>query len=251
MRNDRSRHQECKQVAIQVLEFWLTFESSKVKIKNVIKESLSKRKEDWQRCEQFAKKHGYENVNYLLEKIIHEPDSFNAMLIIDEVSEDLETVLMSRFKFPVAIIILKRYKSSNDAILYEFEPFLSDVTSHAAIFKPQHIDTIVVPARQHASYDWPLAYNSSHPILLHPSLIPEIKYIAAYQVAPISAITHIAKVQKIEQYKDTNKYIVYFEEKAQKISPVKLGTNPGKAPQSPRYSSYERIKRAKSLDEVF
>ena len=56
------------------------------------------------------------------------------MLIIDEVSEDLETVLMSRFKFPVEIIILKRYKSSKDEILYEFEPFLSDVTSHTVGF---------------------------------------------------------------------------------------------------------------------
>ena len=132
--NDLARHQDLKHVAIQVLEFSLSFESSKVKIKNVIKDSLSKRNEDWKRCEQFAKKHGFENVDYLLEKIIHEPDSFNAMLIIDEVSEDLETVLMSRFKFPVEIIILKRYKSSKDEILYEFEPFLSDVTSHTVGF---------------------------------------------------------------------------------------------------------------------
>ena len=124
--NDLARHQDLKHVAIQVLEFSLSFESSKVKIKNVIKDSLSKRNEDWKRGEQFAKKHGFENVDYLLEKIIHEPDSLQCQLIIDEVSEDLETVLMSRFKFPVEIIILKRYKSSKDEILYEFEPFLSD-----------------------------------------------------------------------------------------------------------------------------
>jgi len=74
-----------------------------VKVKNVIKESLQKQKKEWKKCEDFAKANGFENVDYLLESIIHKKDSFNAMLIIDEVSEELETVLISRFRFPVEI----------------------------------------------------------------------------------------------------------------------------------------------------
>lgn len=35
-------------------------------------------------------------------------------------------------------------------------------------------------------------------------MLNRIKYIAAYQVAPISAITHLAEVAKIEKYKDAN-----------------------------------------------
>lgn len=82
-------------------------------------------------------------------------------------------------------------------------------------------------------------------------MIPKIKYIAAYQIAPVSAITHIAEVKSIEQWKDTNKYILYFSEPAEKIKKVPLGKIKGKAPQSPRYSSKNRILNAKSLDSVF
>ncbi len=82
-------------------------------------------------------------------------------------------------------------------------------------------------------------------------MIPKIRYIAAYQVAPISAITHLAEVKSIEQWKDTNKYILHFTEPAEKIKKVPLGIGKGKAPQSPRYSSRDRILSAQSLDNVF
>jgi hypothetical protein len=58
-------------------------------------------------------------------------------------------------------------------------------------------------------------------------------------------------VKSIEQWKNTNKYILHFTEPAKKIKKVPLGTSKGKAPQSPRYSSRDRILNAKSLDNVF
>ena len=36
----------------------------------------------------------------------------------------------------------------------------------------------------------------------------KIRYIAGYQVAPVSAVTHIAEVQEIRPWKDTGKYVV-------------------------------------------
>ena len=82
-------------------------------------------------------------------------------------------------------------------------------------------------------------------------MLPKIKYLATYQVAPISAITYIAEVKSIEQYQDTNKYILYFTDKPKKIKPVKLGKHRGKAPQNGRYTSRERLLAARSLDELF
>ncbi len=108
--NDLARHQSLKHIAVQILEFSLSFEASKVKVKNIIKEMLQKRPTDWKTCEDFARKNSYENVDYLLESIIHKKDSFNALLIIDELDEELETVLISKFKFPVEVITLKKYK---------------------------------------------------------------------------------------------------------------------------------------------
>jgi len=249
--NDLASHQHLKHIAVQILEFSLSFESSKVKVKNIIKEMLQKREEDWSRCEEYAKKNGYENVDYLLESIIHKQDSFNALLIIDEVGEELETVLISRFKFPVEVVTLKQFKNQNGNILYEFEPFLNEVDEDTEKVDISEIDTIVVPAREDGFKDVFLGEDCWFAIRLNSSMIPKIKYIAAYQVSPVSAITHIAEVKSIEQWKDTNKYILHFSEPAEKIKKVPLGKSSGKAPQSPRYSSRDKILKANTLDSVF
>jgi len=249
--NDLASHQHLKHIAVQILEFSLSFESSKVRVKNVIKEMLQNRPSEWKKCELFARKQGFDNVDYLLETIIQKPDSFNALLIIDELEEELDTVLISRFKFPVEVIILKQYQNSEGDILYEFEPFMKEVIEDTEKVDISDIDTIVVPAREDGFQEAFLDQNCWYAIRLNASMIPKIKYIAAYQVAPVSAITHIAKVKSIEQWKDTNKYILYFSEPAEKIKKVKLGKIKGKAPQAPRYSSKDRILEADTLDSVF
>ena len=249
--NDLASHQHLKHIAVQILEFSLSFETSKVKVKNIVKEMLQKRQSEWNKCEKFAKKYGFENVDYLLESIIHKKDSFNALLIIDELGEELETVLISRFKFPVEVTTLKRFKNQNGKILYKFEPFLNEVSEDIVKVDISDIDTIVIPAREDGFKDVFIDENCWYAIRLNSSMIPRIKYIAAYQVAPISAITYIAEIKSIEQWKDTNKYILYFTEPAKKIKKVPLGKLKGKAPQGPRYSSKEKIINANTLDSVF
>ena len=80
-------------------------------------------------------------------------------------------------------------------------------------------------------------------------MIPKIRYLAVYQVAPVSAITHMAEVERIEPWKDTGKYALYFREPARKIGPIPLGA--GVAPQNSRYTSFARLQAAKTLEEVF
>ena len=93
-------------------------------------------------------------------------------------------------------------------------------------------------------------------------MIDKIKYIAAYQVSPVSAITCYAEILKIEKYTienkhetDTfnyvnqNKYILYFKSKAKKIKQLKL--NNFTSLQSPRYTNFKRLINAKELKDVF
>ncbi|WP_419212592.1 hypothetical protein ACNR9Q_00340 [Maribacter sp. X9] len=249
--NDLASHQHLKHIAVQILEFSLSFETSKVKVKNVVKGMLQKRPDQWKKCEEFAKRNGFENVDFLLESIIHKPNSFNALLIIDELGEELETVLISKFKFPVEVITLKKHQNKQGESLYQFEPFLNDVVEDTEKIDISEIDTIVVAAREDGFNNVFLKEHCWYAIRLNASMIPKIKYLATYQVAPISAITYIAEIKSIEQWQDTNKYILYFSKPAEKIKKVVLGKNKGKAPQSPRYSSKNRILNAHSLDNVF
>ena len=256
--NELAKHDPLKHIAVQILEFSLSYESSPHRIKETIKSGLSENRKGMQKCEQYAHENGFENIDVLLERMIYPEDSFNALLIIDEVSEELQTALIKRFKFPVEIITLQRYKTVGGKRLYLFDPFLGDVTAgpnqpkRGRSIDPAEIDTIVVPAREEGFKETFIAENRWYKIRIHSSMIPKIRYIAVYRVAPISAITHIAKVHSIEQWKDTSKYVVNFSSQARKIGPVRLDSKGRtKAPQGPRYTSRERLKTAKTLNDVF
>lgn len=260
--NELAVHDPLKHIAVQILNFSLSFETSPQKLKTIIKEALSKDKDAWEQCQKYAVDNGFENVDYLLEKMIYGKDAFNALVIIDEVQDELETILQSRFKFPVEIITLQRYSTPEGERIYQFEPFLSDISFYAPdsedtteptkTIDPSEIDTIVVPARDEGFKETFIGENCWYQIRIHGSMIPKIKHIAAYRIAPESAITHVAPVKSIEQWKDTNKYILYFSEPAREISPIKLvPKGKVKALRNARYTSLERLMAAKTLDEAF
>ena len=257
--NELAKHDPLKHISVQILEFSLSFETTPHKVKNIIKEALAERPASLEVCQAYAAKHGFENVDVLLERMIYGEDRFSALVIIDELSEELEKVLITRFQFPVEILTLERYQDQHDQRMYCFEPFLSDVTAPTPPGKsalppldPAEIDTIVVPAREDGFQETFMGENRWYSIRIHSSMISKIKYIAVYRVAPESAITHIAPVASIDQWKDTRKYVVNFVGRAAPIGPIALvQKGRGKAPQGPRYTSKSRLDEAKNLDEVF
>jgi len=261
--NELESHDPLEHVAVQILKFSLAFEKSPHQVKNIVKDCLAKDKTTFEKCSKYALDNGHENVDLLLEKIVHNQDSFNALVIIDNASEELQKVLLSRFDFPVEILTLQRYITADGERIYRFEPFLNDVSGPIEVgndtnacsaqpIDPSHIDTIVVPAQDEGFQETFLDENRWYQIRIHSSMIPKIKYIAAYRVAPESAITHFASVKKIERWKDTAKYVLYFSEAAQAIGPIRLVPKSRvKALQAPRYTSFERLMKAKTLDEAF
>ncbi len=263
--NELSSHDPLNHVAVQILEFSLSFETSPFKLKAILKDALKANKPALQLCEAYAAVNGFENVDYLLERLIRKDNAFNALVIIDELEEELETLLLSRFKFPVEILTLQRFKTATGETAYLFDPFLADIASPGAGSKvsigeaatgvdPSDLDTIVVPAQEEGFQETFIGENRWHQIRIHSSMVPRIKYIAAYQVAPVSAITRIASVKSIEQWKDSSRYVLNFSEPAKEIGPIKLVPKPHgaiKAPQAPRYTSYARLKKAANLDEAF
>ena len=114
------------------------------------------------------------------------------------------------------------------------------------------IGTVVVPAREDGFEETFLGEDRWWQIRLHTSMIPKINYIAAYRIAPIKAITHVASVKNIESWENSGKYVVNFEGPARKLDhPIKLVPNSNVPMRSPRYTSYDRLMKATTLDEVF
>ncbi len=112
-------------------------------------------------------------------------------------------------------------------------------------------DTVVVPAQADGFKDVFLGENCWYSIRIGGGKLKDIKYIAAYQTAPVSAVTHYAKVESIEPYGDGGKYKLNFEAPAEKIGPIPYGNAKQGMMQSSRYTSHEKLFTAKVLDDLF
>jgi hypothetical protein len=113
------------------------------------------------------------------------------------------------------------------------------------------IDTIVVPAQREGFEHVFLGQNAWWAIRISGGMIPKIKYIAAYQSQPISAITHVAPVARIEPHGDSGKYKLTFSEPAKSIGPIPFADAPSGFMQGPRYTTYDRLVHAKKVTDLF
>ncbi len=247
----------------RILEFSLSFEAEPRAIKTILLDALHKQAEAKARCEVYAASHAFRNLDHLLETLVFE-GPFAALVVIDEIPENLENVLARRFQFGVEVLELARYENSTGEHVYRFEPFLSDVDQPAIVeneveqASPRRqldlsaIDTVVVPARDDGFQDVFIRENRWMAVRIHGTMKPQIKYIAAYRVAPVSAITHIAPVRSIEPWKDTGKFVVDFTEPAHEIGPISLVKGGrAKALQNLRYTNREALEKAKTLDDLW
>lgn len=114
------------------------------------------------------------------------------------------------------------------------------------------VDTLLCAAQEDGFQRAFLGKKAWWAVRLGNKMIPAIKYIAMYQVAPISKITYYGEVDHIEPYQDTGKYILFLKGDPIKLdNPVGLGNNPHLKPQGHKYTKLENILKAKTLDDIF
>ena len=254
--NELSVHDAYKHIGTQLLKFAVSYKQSRLKIKQYILDYLSKSPTNMTFIESKASEMGYRNIDAMLESMIYR-DTVDAIVIIDNSSVELENVL-SHLSMKIDIIEFKAYENGAGNRLYKFIPFNNEVKEFVAArsgaknVSPEDIDTIVVPAQEEGFQSAFIESNAWWQIRISVSMLDKIKYIAAYRTAPVSAITHVAEVDRIERYKDTNKYILYFKESAKAIPHIELDKDKkGVAPQASRYTNYARLMSATKLSEVF
>lgn len=112
-------------------------------------------------------------------------------------------------------------------------------------------DTLIVPANEGGFDRVFIGENSWYSVRISNEKIGEIKYIAAYQTSPISAVTYYAEVDKIvDSDEDINKKKIIFKNPAQKLEkPIKLKN--AFPPRGSRYTQFNKLKTANNFEELF
>ena len=251
--NEISTHDPYKHIGSQLLKFGISYKASGRKLKKLILDFLIANRDYYDFVEKRSKMAGFRNIDAFLDALIFDIP-VAAIVIIDKSSTELENVL-GQLTMDTDIIEFQTFVC-DDELIHKFMPFNEEIREieegTKVNVRVEELDTIVVPAQEEGFQEEFLNNNCWWSIRISSSMLGRIKYIAAYQVAPISSITHVAEVAKIEKYKDTNKYIVYFKDPAREISYVKLDTKKkGTAPQAPRYTTYDKLMKGQVLSDVF
>jgi predicted DNA binding CopG/RHH family protein len=251
--NELVSHDPYKHIGQQLLKFSISYKASGLKIKKFLVNRICEDPTMKKTVENGFSKAGYGNIDAFLEDLIFEKE-VRGIIVIDKITSDLENVV-NQLTMKIDILEFQTFISGNE-IINKFTPFQEEIREvtegKGKEIEVQELNTIVVPANEEGFKEVFLGKDQWYAIRISSSMIERIKYIAGYQTTPISAITHYAEVSKIVKYKDTGKYIVYFKEPAKKIGPIKLTTGKsGTAPQAPRYTTYEKLIKAKKLEDIF
>ena len=110
-------------------------------------------------------------------------------------------------------------------------------------------DTIIIPAQEEGFRRVFLGEDRWYAIRVGAAMKERIKFIAAYQTRPLSAVTHIAEVKEIRPYQDTGKYEIVFKGPAEEISHIPLG-EPRNSPQGPVYTTKTELLNSIKLEDA-
>lgn len=169
------------------------------------------------------------------EPALSEAERADTQAFLHEVLQILPLVGLRAFEMPKPVVMPQPGTGSENA--------LSE--------GKQKLDTIIVPAQQEGFERVFLNERSWYAIRISGGMLAKIKFIAAYRTQPESKVTHYAPVKSIEPYGEQGKYKLIFAEPAKPIGPIPFADAPQGSMQGPRYTSYEKLLKAKKLTDLF
>ena len=111
-------------------------------------------------------------------------------------------------------------------------------------------DLIIVGAKEESFQRCFIEERSWYPVRIDYYRIKELKWIAVYQIIPISAITHMAKIKEIQEYKDYGRYQIKFDEIIKLERIIKIDPNTKYGFQGQRYSWVHRINESQFISDL-
>lgn len=272
--NEIVSHDPFEHVGIQLMKFVVGFHGAQYAIRTFLMAEIAKNPAHLQRLEAGCRASGTRNIDAYLDRAVYA--KFHGLVVIDEAQAELHHVIQ-QINAQIDVIELHAYRSDTGSFIYEFDTLydedeeslsLEDSSTIASALAAPSLDhdaiasrraallarraasdTVIVPARKEGFEREFLGNHQWFAIRLSPAMIDRLKFIAAYQVSPVSAVTHIAEIKDILPYQDTGKYIVTFKGPSRPIGPI--GSQSAKIHiQGPIYAQSERLLHASSLEDV-
>ena len=250
--NELSTHDVYSHITEQVARFSTFSKTSPNQIRQKLIEHTKKDASLLDKIEQKLKQGPFRNLEELM-IFLTERNEIKIVIVIDEETPDLDLSLDS-FKKKPDVVILQRF-IHNNKIVYYYQPMSDEIAEIED--KPDYkksdlnFDTIVCPAFEDGFQHAYVQNNAWWAIRISQKAREQLKYLAIYQKTPIGKIQNLAEIDKIEAYKNSSKFIVYLKNK-EKIGPIELDKGKkGIAPQGPRFTTYEKIKKVKLVSELW
>jgi hypothetical protein len=260
--NEIVSHDPFRHIGIQLLKFVVSFNDARTEIRAFLMAAIQSNKEHLSRLTAGCAASSYRNIDNYLDAAVY--SDFRGLVIIDEIRPELNRVL-EKINANISVLEVKTLQSDDGSFLYQYDTLYDDDEESAAEPKdPAGVsperresrrqrraksDTIVVPAREEGFRLVFIDENQWYQIRVGAAMKDKIKYIAAYRVAPVSAVTHIAEVASIKPYKDTGKYVVLFKAPAQEIKHIPLKESKN-SPQGPVYVERDKLLSAACLEDA-
>ncbi len=117
----------------------------------------------------------------------------------------------------------------------------------------ENFDTVVFPGHEEGFREAFLDEGRWYYVRVQKDRIPYLKYVAVYVGAPISKITHYAKIAPdgFEYDADRKKYLIHFEGNAIELeNPVPLGSISAASTRAPKYTTLQKLLTAGEFKEL-
>ncbi len=264
--NEIVSHDPFRHVGVQLLKFATNFEDVRIQLRRMLMGEIEKNQTAYDRLRRGCDSANSRNIDHYLDQAVF--SGFRALVVIDEARPELHRVL-EKINADISVLELRTFVSDDGAKVHQFDTLYEEFEEA----KPEALtaresstssteeerrrrrerlsrcDTVIVPAREEGFQQAFIEQEKWWAIRVGAAMKQRIKYIAAYRVAPVSAITHMAEVQDIRPYEDSGKYLLTFKRAAEEIAPVPVA-DPSKSPQGPVYVRKEALLAAENLEEA-
>jgi len=249
--NELSSHDVINHIGQQMLRFLDAIDTSKAQIRKKLLEKILDNSELFDKVEFCAQECGYNNAERLV-SYLTEDKSIKIIIAINEETVNLQQIL-SYISMVPEVVVMQRYWDGINDYIYIYEPLNDGAYENidTSVSDENIKDTIVCSALEanlkHTYFDESAWWE----VRISQKMHDQLRYFAVYEKTPIAAIRHIAEIDEIVPHGKIGKYKILLKNK-RTIQPIKLDkNNSNAAPQMHRYTTYERLIKAKKLSDLW